>query len=61
MTGMAQIEYLCKVKKEIADWEKQGPGFWSGVTNIVFKPAQKIAETLIPDAVIKTVQKAIEC
>lgn len=60
MTGMAQIEYLCKVKKEIADWEKQGPGFWSGVTNIVFKPAQKIAETLIPDAVIKTVQKAIE-
>jgi len=52
-------KYLAKVKGEIKKWEEEGPGYLSQVSDMLFRPAQKIAESLIPEFVIDTVQTAI--
>lgn len=53
-------DYLQTAKEEIKHWENEGPGFLSQVGDFVLWPAQKIAETLIPDGVQERVGAAVE-
>ena len=55
-----KIEYINKIKDEINNWEKEGPGYLSNVTSFVLWPAMKAAELLIPEGVSQVVSKAIE-
>lgn len=51
--------YLDSIKKEIQNWENQGPGYLAKFSSIILAPAEKAAEYLIPEAVKETVQTAV--
>jgi uncharacterized protein (DUF697 family) len=53
-------EYLDKVQDEIVAWEKEGPSWLANVGSFILTPAQKIAESFIPQAIQDAVARAIE-
>ena len=57
---MADKEYISKVRNEINKWEEESPGFLSSISDLILYPAQKAAELMIPDSVLKTISKATE-
>lgn len=52
-------DYIKQAKREIENWEAQGPGFIAQVGDAILLPAQKTAELLIPRGVQEAVAKAI--
>jgi hypothetical protein len=52
--------YLKDSRQEIQNWELQGPGWLSQISDFVLWPAQKAAERLIPKGVTDKVAKAVE-
>lgn len=52
--------YFQNAKNEINKWENEGPGWLNNVGNFILKPAQKLAESIIPPGVQESVGKAIE-
>ncbi|HUY34442.1 MAG TPA: EcsC family protein [Pirellulales bacterium] len=53
-------DYLSNAKHDIRQWEHEGPSWLAQVGNLIFWPATKVAEQLIPDGVQEAVGKAIE-
>jgi uncharacterized protein (DUF697 family) len=58
--GNAKASYHQTAKNEINKWENEGPGWLNNVGNFILKPAQKMAEAIIPPHVQENVAKAIE-
>jgi hypothetical protein len=52
--------YLENAKREIAQWESQGPGFLTHVGDFMLLPAEQATRALIPASVQDAVAKAIE-
>jgi hypothetical protein len=53
-------EYLENARREVTEWESQGPGFLAQVGDFVLWPIQKSIEILTPEGIQEAVAKAIE-
>ena len=51
-------EYLAAAQREIQEWESEGPGFLTPLTDLVFLPVANVARVLIPTGVQRAVGKA---
>jgi len=57
---MAKDKYINGARREITEWETQGPGFLAQVGDFVLLPVQKAADVLIPEGGQEAISKAIE-
>lgn len=53
-------DYIEKVKDEVNEWENKEPGYLTKVSDFVLYPVQKVADTLVPEVVMKTVVASVE-
>ena len=53
-------DYLSKTKRDIDQWEHEGPSWLAQVGDFILWPATKAADLLIPNGVQEAVGKAIE-
>jgi len=51
--------YIEKAKREIKQWESQGPGYLSRVGDFMLRPAERTAKVFVPKWVQNTVSKSI--
>ena len=53
-------KYLEDAKREISQWENEGPSFLAQIGDYILWPAQKAADLLIPEGVHEAVGQAIQ-
>jgi uncharacterized protein (DUF697 family) len=51
-------EYFAAAQREIQEWESEGPGYLTPLTDLVFLPVANVAKVLIPAGVQRAVGKA---
>lgn len=60
MSSAVDAEYIERAKREIEQWETQGPGFLVSLGEFIVLPAEQMAKALIPKGIQNTVTTAVQ-